>query len=129
MSGSLLASPAGVVVDGAVDFADSPDDARFRATLRAWLAANRPARAERVPHDDASLAEEFAFLRALAAAAPRRRLRRTALAARVRRPRRAAESAGDPNEELARARAPQLLNRVGINNAGPTLIAHGTRRR
>ena len=29
------------------------------------------------------------------------------------------------NEELARARAPQLLNRVGINNAGPTLIAHG----
>src|SRR5262249_38850412 len=60
---SLLASPAGVVIDGAVDFADSPDDARFRATLRAWLAANRPDRAERVPHDDASLAEEFAFLR------------------------------------------------------------------
>ena len=30
------------------------------------------------------------------------------------------------NEELARVRAPQLLNRVGINNAGPTLIAHGT---
>src|SRR5262249_62024702 len=60
---SLLASSVGVVVDGAVDFADSPDDARFRATLRAWLAANRPARAERVPHDDASLAEEFAFLR------------------------------------------------------------------
>src|SRR5262249_47858338 len=60
---SLLASPAGVVIDGAVDFADSPHDARFRATLRAWLAANRPERAERVPHDDASLAEEFAFLR------------------------------------------------------------------
>src|SRR5207244_7703473 len=30
------------------------------------------------------------------------------------------------NEELARARAPQLLNRVGVNNTGPTLIAHGT---
>jgi hypothetical protein len=47
-----------------VDFADSPDDARFRAGLRAWLAVNRPARSERVPHDDASLADEFAFLRA-----------------------------------------------------------------
>jgi alkylation response protein AidB-like acyl-CoA dehydrogenase len=30
------------------------------------------------------------------------------------------------NEELARARAPQLINRVGINNTGPTLILHGT---
>src|SRR4029450_4364862 len=30
------------------------------------------------------------------------------------------------NEELARVRAPQLLNRVGVNNAGPTLIARGT---
>src|SRR4029077_11613822 len=30
------------------------------------------------------------------------------------------------NQELARARAPQVLNRVGINNTGPTLIAHGT---
>jgi alkylation response protein AidB-like acyl-CoA dehydrogenase len=29
-------------------------------------------------------------------------------------------------EELARARAPQLVNRVGINLVGPTLIAHGT---
>ncbi len=29
-------------------------------------------------------------------------------------------------EELARARAPQLANRVGINLVGPTLIAHGT---
>ena len=46
-----------------MDFADSPDDARFRAALRAWLAAHKPARAERVPHDDASLADEFEFLK------------------------------------------------------------------
>jgi len=29
-------------------------------------------------------------------------------------------------EEMARARAPQMMNRVGINNVGPTLIAHGS---
>lgn len=29
-------------------------------------------------------------------------------------------------EEMARARAPQLVNRVGINNVGPTLIHFGT---
>jgi alkylation response protein AidB-like acyl-CoA dehydrogenase len=27
---------------------------------------------------------------------------------------------------MARARAPQMMNRVGINNVGPTLIAHGS---
>jgi alkylation response protein AidB-like acyl-CoA dehydrogenase len=115
-----------VVVDGAVDFADSPDDARFRATLRAWLAANRPARAERVPHDDASLAEEFAFLRSW-----QRRLHDAGYVGLLW-PREYGGRDAPPaqqaiaNEELARVRAPQLLNRVGINNAGPTLIAHGS---
>ncbi|MBI3785389.1 MAG: acyl-CoA dehydrogenase family protein [Deltaproteobacteria bacterium] len=30
------------------------------------------------------------------------------------------------NEELARAQAPEMINRVGINNVGPTLMEHGT---
>src|SRR5262249_32903503 len=29
-------------------------------------------------------------------------------------------------QEMARARAPQMMNRVGINLVGPTLIAHGS---
>jgi alkylation response protein AidB-like acyl-CoA dehydrogenase len=109
-----------------VDFADSPDDERFRATLRAWLAAHKPARAERVPHDDASLADEFAFLkgwqRTLYDAGYVGLLWPTEYGGRGAPPVQQAIL----NEELARVRAPQLLNRVGINNAGPTLIAHGT---
>jgi alkylation response protein AidB-like acyl-CoA dehydrogenase len=109
-----------------VDFADSPDDARFRARLRAWLAANKPARQERVPHDDASLADEFAFLQSW-----QRRLHEAGFVGLLW-PREFGGQAAPPvhqailNEELARARAPQLLNRVGVNNAGPTLIAHGS---
>jgi alkylation response protein AidB-like acyl-CoA dehydrogenase len=109
-----------------VDFADSPDDARFRATLRAWLAAHKPARSERVPHDDASLADEFEFLKAW------QRTLDDAGYVGLLWPREYGGHGAPPvqqailNEELARVRAPQLLNRVGINNAGPTLIAHGT---
>src|SRR5580765_530221 len=109
-----------------MDFAFSPEDERFRRDLRAWLAANRPARQERVPHDDVSLADEVAFLRAW-----QRRLWEAgyvgllwpqAYGGRGARPTQQAIL----NQELARARAPQLINRVGVNNTGPTLIVHGT---
>jgi alkylation response protein AidB-like acyl-CoA dehydrogenase len=109
-----------------VDFAHSADDDAFRARVRAWLAANRPARPERVPHDDASLAEEFAHLLDW-----QRRLYAAGLVGLLW-PREYGGQGAPPvqqavlNEELARAGAPQLLNRVGINNAGPTIIAHGT---
>jgi alkylation response protein AidB-like acyl-CoA dehydrogenase len=109
-----------------VDFSYSPEDERFRATLRAWLAEHHPERPERVPHDDASLAEEFRVLRAW------QRALYDAGYVGLLWPREYGGHAGPPvrqailNEELARARAPQLLNRVGINNAGPTLIAYGS---
>ena len=109
-----------------MDFSYSAEDERFRRDLRAWLAANRPGREERVPHDDASLVEEFAFLRDW-----QRRLW-TAGYVGLLWPREYGGRGARPtqqailNQELARARAPQLINRVGINNTGPTLIAHGS---
>src|SRR5262245_1330481 len=109
-----------------MDFSYSAADERFRTETRAWLEANRPARPERVPHDDASLADEFAFLRAW-----QRKLHAAGLVGLLS-PRDYGGGGAPPvrqailNEELARVRAPQLINRVGINNTGPTLIAHGT---
>src|SRR5438552_19021549 len=102
-----------------MDFAFSPADERFRQELRAWLAANRPARAERVPHDDASLAAEVAFLRdwqrSLHAAGFVGLLWPRAYGGGGARPTQQAIL----NQELARARAPQRLNRVGGDHAGP----------
>ena len=110
----------------AMDFSHAPADEDFRREVRAWLAANRPARAERIPHDEASLAAEFAFLRdwqqRLHAAGYVGLLWPREYGGRGARP----TAQAILNEELARARAPQLLNRVGVNNTGPTLIAHGT---
>src|SRR5438093_3344556 len=109
-----------------MDFAFSAADERFRRELRAWLAANRPLHAERVPHDEASLAAEVAFLRdwqqRLHAAGYLGLLWPREYGGRGARPTQQAIL----NQELARARAPQLLNRVGVNNTGPTLIAHGS---
>jgi alkylation response protein AidB-like acyl-CoA dehydrogenase len=109
-----------------VDFAWSAEDERFRADLRAWLTAHVPARPERMPHDDASLADEVAFLRGWQRALWE--------AGYVGLGWPAAHGGRDAPvtwqailaEELARARAPQLIGRVGINNVGPTLLAHGT---
>jgi alkylation response protein AidB-like acyl-CoA dehydrogenase len=109
-----------------MDFSYSAEDERFRRDLRAWLAANRPTREERVPHDDASLADEFVFLLDW-----QRRLWQAGYVGILwpaeygGRGARATQQA-ILNQELARARAPQLLNRVGINNTGPTLIVHGS---
>ena len=98
----------------------------FRARVRAWLASHRPARSERIPHDDASLADEFAHLLDW-----QRKLYAAGFVGLLW-PREYGGQGAPPvqqailNEELARVGAPQLINRVGINNAGPTIITHGT---
>ena len=104
-----------------MDFSYTPAEQAFRAELRAWLAANMP----REP-PPAALEAEAAYLTAW-----QRRLYDAGWAA-VHWPREyggrgaALTEQAIFHEELARARAPQMMNRVGINNVGPTLIAHGS---
>ena len=104
-----------------MDFSYTPAEQAFRAELRAWLAANLPR--EPLPE---TLEAEAAYLTAW-----QRRCFDAGWAA-VHWPR---EYGGRGatltetaiyQEEMARARAPQMMNRVGINNVGPTLIAHGS---
>jgi alkylation response protein AidB-like acyl-CoA dehydrogenase len=109
-----------------VDFAPSAGDEAFRARVRTWLDTHRPTQPERVPHDEASLAAEFAHLLDW-----QRRLHAAGFVGLLW-PREYGGQGAPPvqqailNEELARAGAPQLINRVGINNAGPTIITHGS---
>src|SRR5439155_25466671 len=97
-----------------MDFAFSAADERFRRELRAWLAANRPVRAERVPHDDASLAAEVAFLRDW-----QQRLHAAGYLGLLW-PREYGGRGGRPtqqailNQGLAPARAPEPLNRARV---------------
>jgi alkylation response protein AidB-like acyl-CoA dehydrogenase len=104
-----------------MDFSYTPAEQAFRAELRAWLA-------EHVPREPAptTLEEEAAFLTAW-----QRTLYAAGWAA-VHWPREYGGRGASLTEtaifqeEMARARAPQMMNRVGINNVGPTLIAHGS---
>jgi alkylation response protein AidB-like acyl-CoA dehydrogenase len=104
-----------------MDFSYSEDEERFRAELRAWLATHVPRGA--LPE---TLGAEAAFLtawqRTLHAGGwvgvhwPREYGGRGA----------SLTETAIYQEEMARARAPQPMNRVGINNVGPTLMAHGS---
>jgi len=105
-----------------VDLRFSPAEEAFRAELRAWLAGHVPPD----PGEHPSLDDEVAFLRSwqreLAAGGwvgihwPRAYGGRGATAI----------EHYILQEELAAARAPEVINRIGVNLVGPTLIAHGT---
>ena len=105
-----------------MDLSFSPAEEAFRAELRAWLAANAPAD----PGEHASLAHEVAFLR---------RWQRTLSEAGwvgIHWPREYGGRGASVienylfQEEMAAARAPEIIGRIGVNLVGPTLIAHGT---
>jgi alkylation response protein AidB-like acyl-CoA dehydrogenase len=104
-----------------MDLSYTSQEQAFRAELRAWLEVNVP----RQPLPP-TLEEEAAFLTAW-----QRQLFDAGWAA-VHWPRdyggRGASLTEQAifQEEMSRARAPQMMNRVGINLVGPTLIAHGT---
>jgi alkylation response protein AidB-like acyl-CoA dehydrogenase len=104
-----------------VDLTFTREEQAFAAEVRAWLAANlRP-----VPSFD-RLADEIAWGRAWQAQLAEARW------VGIHWPERYGGRGASPlhvaifNTEYGRARAPQPVNRVGINLAGPTLLAHGT---
>jgi alkylation response protein AidB-like acyl-CoA dehydrogenase len=104
-----------------VDLSLDDDEQRFAAEVRAWLEANvEPAPAS------AELAEQIEW---------GRRWQRTLAEAGwvgINWPAEYGGRGASPlqmaifNSEYARSGAAQLVNRVGINLAGPTLLAHGT---
>jgi alkylation response protein AidB-like acyl-CoA dehydrogenase len=110
-----------------MDFAFTPAQEAIRHEIRAWLdEALPPAARDTSRRVFGSLDEEFAYLTAW----QRRQFEAGWVG--LQWPR---EYGGRGltlmeqaicQEELARARAPQLANRVGINLVGPTLFTHGT---
>src|SRR5437764_6632267 len=104
-----------------MDLTPTPSQEAFRAELRDWLEANCEP-----PPPFASLPEEVAW---------GRRWQARLASARwvgVTWPEEYGGRGAGPlehfivQEELARARAPELVGRIGVNLAGPTLLAHGT---
>jgi alkylation response protein AidB-like acyl-CoA dehydrogenase len=105
----------------AVDLTPTAAESAFRADVRAWLAANlEPAPA----FDD--LSAEVAYLRRWQARLAGGRWVGVAWPSEY-----GGRGVGPVEhfivqEELARAGAPEMVGRIGINLAGPTLLAHGT---
>jgi alkylation response protein AidB-like acyl-CoA dehydrogenase len=104
-----------------VDLSFTPEELAFAAEIRAWLAANCEA-----PPVFADLDEEIAWGRAWQAKLATDRW------IGIHWPAEFGGRGASPvevalyNMEYARSRALQPVNRVGINLAGPTLLAHGT---
>ena len=104
-----------------MDLSFTAEQEAFAAEVRDWLAAN-----VEVPPAFASLADEIEWGRAWQARLAEARW------VGIQWPAEYGGRGASPievaifNMEYARARAPQPVNRVGINLAGPTLLAHGT---
>jgi alkylation response protein AidB-like acyl-CoA dehydrogenase len=104
-----------------MDLDFSPEERAMAADVRSWLATNLE-----LPPPFADLAEEVAWGKRWQAKLADARW------VGIHWPREYGGRGASPmevavfNGEYARARAPQLINRVGINLAGPTLLARGT---
>jgi alkylation response protein AidB-like acyl-CoA dehydrogenase len=109
-----------------VDFDLSPEDQAFRAGLRAWLRANAPGDWAEVRGRFRTAGEQIAFLRGW-----QRSLWEAGYVG-LHWPRDYGGGGATITqqaifyEEMARARAPELPNVIGLDMAGPALIAHGS---
>ena len=110
-----------------MDLAPTAEQEAFRAEVRAWLHANLPWEyGKGLPPRFDDLADEVAFLRQWQATLAGGRLVGVAWPAAY-----GGRGTGPAEhyvvqEELARARAPELVGRIGVNLVGPTLLAHGS---
>jgi alkylation response protein AidB-like acyl-CoA dehydrogenase len=110
-----------------VDLSPTPEQEAVRAECRSWLEANLPWECGRgLPPTFDDLGEEVAFLRDW-----QRRLAAGRWVGVTWPTDYGGRGAGALHhyivqEELARARAPELVGRIGVNLVGPTLLAHGT---
>ncbi len=110
-----------------MDLTPTPEQQAFRAEVRTWLMENLPwDYGQGLPPRFEDLGEEVAFLRRWQASLASGGWVGVAWPAAY-----GGRGAG-PNEhfilqeELARARAPEMVGRIGLNLAAPTLLAHGT---
>jgi len=110
-----------------MDLTPTADEAALRDEVRAWLRANLPWEyGKGLPPRFDDLAEEVAFGREWQAKLAGGHWVGVAWPAEY-----GGRGAGAVEhylvtEELARARAPELVGRIGVNLVGPTLLAHGT---
>lgn len=105
-----------------MDLSYTQEQEAFRHRLRDWLAGNAPREAPPF----ASYEDEVAFLTEW-----QRRLHAAGWCGLTWPKEYGGAGAGVVeqaiyNEEMARVQAPELINKVGINNVGPTLMEHGT---
>ena len=110
-----------------MDLSPTAEQEAFRAELREWLRANLPWEyGVGLPPRFDDLAEEVAFLREWQGRLADGRWVGVAWPVTY-----GGRGTGPAEhyavqEELARARAPELVGRIGVNLVGPTLLAHGT---
>ena len=110
-----------------MDLSPAPAERDFRADIRSWLHAHLPWEyGKGLPPRFDDLADEVAFGRRWQASLAADRW------VGVTWPEAFGGRGAGPTEhfivqeELARARAPEMVGRIGINLAGPTLLGHGT---
>ena len=119
-AGACASACARLIASRRVDLTLSPAEEEFRDTLRAWIADNHPGRE---PDGDE---ESFAFRREW-----QRKLNDRGWAGLTWPSEYGGAGATQIEqaiffEEIARARAPQMANVLGLTMGGPTVIAHGT---
>jgi alkylation response protein AidB-like acyl-CoA dehydrogenase len=106
-----------------VDLNDTPEQARYRAEVRAWLEEHAgEAPVEQGEDEAAYIAARRAWQGTLAAAG----LAAVAWPVELGGQGLGAVEQVIVNQELARARVPGVLDVIGVGMLGPTIIAHGT---